>query len=221
MNTTFISMNGGASGPLAKAARVLALFAAAALLLTTAGCSGDDDTIDIVELEKSLVGVWWDEFEYSDVTETGVPFTRALLAVKADADHTGCIYLGLFDDTDDLPLAVYGGPQDAPFTWQLRPDGSLHLSIPALAEGRAAAVTRSADDYGGQMTDVSSTSMTCTTDQMTLTNGSYTGTLAKADASEEAEILNRLSMPPSAVSTNLSDEGAIGISDSPQGTWGR
>ena len=35
------------------------------------------------ELEQSLIGLWWDEFEYADVTEAGVPFSRVLLAVKA------------------------------------------------------------------------------------------------------------------------------------------
>ena len=68
-----------------------AMFAAVVLLLGMTGCKSEDDSpsYDLNVLEKSLIGVWWDEFEYSDVTETGVPFSRVLLAVKANADHTG------------------------------------------------------------------------------------------------------------------------------------
>lgn len=198
----------------------LATFAAAVLLLGMTGCSKDDQTpyINTAELEKSLVGVWWDEYEYADVTETGVPFTRVLLAIKADADHTGCIYLGLFDDTDDLPLAVYGGPKDAGFRWQLLPNGDLQLSDPI--SGETSVLTRSADSYANSMTDVSTANLTYDNNQVTMTNGSYSGTLAKADASQESDIWKKLSMPPSVINTNLNDE-VINISDSPQNAWGR
>ena len=76
---------------------------AAVLLLGTTACTSEDNpsTVDIDALERELVGLWWDEYEYADVTEAGVPFSRVLLAVVADADHTGCIYLGVFDDTSD------------------------------------------------------------------------------------------------------------------------
>ena len=110
--------------------KVLTMLAAAVLLLATTSCSKDDNTINVAELEKELVGVWWDEFEYADVTETGVPFTRVLLAIVADADHTGCIYLGVFDDSSDEPVAVYGGPDDAGFTWRLLEDGRVLLGDP-------------------------------------------------------------------------------------------
>ena len=71
--------------------RFLAMIAAAVLLLGMTGCTVEDNpsSSEIDVLEKSLVGVWWDEFEYADVTEAGVPFSRVMLAVKADADHTG------------------------------------------------------------------------------------------------------------------------------------
>jgi hypothetical protein len=199
----------------------LATFAAAVLLLGMTGCSKDDQApyINTAELEKSLVGVWWDEYEYADVTETGVPFTRVLLAIKADADHTGCIYLGLFDDTDDLPLAVYGGPKDAGFRWQLLPNGDLQLSDPV--SGETSVLTRSADSYANSMTDVSTANLTYDNNQVTMTNGSYSGTLVKADAGQETDIQKRLTMPTATLSTNLNGEGTVSISDNPQNTWGR
>lgn len=198
--------------------KVLTMLAAAVLLLATTSCSKDDNTINVAELEKELVGVWWDEFEYADVTETGVPFTRALLAIVADADHTGCIYLGVFDDTDDLPLAVYGGPEDAGFRWQLLPNGDLQLSDPV--SGETSVLTRSADSYANSLTNVSTANLTFDNNQVTMTNGSYSGTLAKADASQESDIWKKLSMPPSVININLNDE-VINISDSTQNAWGR
>ena len=200
--------------------KVLTMLTAAVLLLATTGCSKDEQSpyINTAELEKELVGVWWDEYKYADVTETGVPFTRVLLAVKADADHTGCIYLGVFDDTDDLPLAVYGGPEDAGFMWQLLPNGDLQLSDPV--SGETSVLTRSADSYANSLTNVSTANLTFDNNQVTMTNGSYSGTLAKADASQEADIQKRLTMPPSVINTNLNDE-VINISDSPQNAWGR
>ena len=198
--------------------KVLTMLAAAVLLLATTSCSKDDNTINVAELEKELVGVWWDEFEYADVTETGVPFTRVLLAIVADADHTGCIYLGVFDDTDDLPLAVYGGPEDAGFMWQLLPNGDLQLSDPV--SGETSVLTRSADSYANSLTNVSTANLTFDNNQVTMTNGSYSGTLAKADASQESDIWKKLSMPASVININLNDE-VINISDSPQNSWGR
>ena len=198
--------------------KVLTMLAAAVLLLATTSCSKDDNTINVAELEKELVGVWWDEYKYADVTETGVPFTRVLLAIVADADHTGCIYLGVFDDTDDLPLAVYGGPEDAGFRWQLLSDGRLLLSDPTT--GETTELTRSGDSYVDNMTDVSAANMTYTAHHVTMTNENYSGTLAKADASQESDIWKKLSMPPSVINSNLNDD-VINISDSPQNAWGR
>lgn len=175
--------------------KFFALFAVAALLVGMTACTKDDNpsSNNMEDLEKSLVGLWWDEFEYADVTEAGVPFSRVLLAVKADADHTGCIYLGVFDDTNDEPLAVYGGPEDAGFTWRLLADGRVQLSDPAT--GETYALTRGADgsSYGEGMTDVASTSVTYTDGGVTVTNGDYSGTLAKADADKAADIQETLS----------------------------
>ena len=131
----------------------LAVFAAAVLLMGTTGCSNEDSPspIDIEALEQSLIGVWWDEYQYADVTESGIPFSRVLLAVIVNADHTGCIYLGVFNDTSDEPLAIYGGPEEASFNWHLLADGSILLSDPVT--GETYALTRSADSsYGKDVT---------------------------------------------------------------------
>ena len=172
---------------------ILAMLALVALLLGAVGCSKDEDrdNIDIKALEASLVGLWWDEIEYADVTEAGVPFSRVLLAVKAAADHTGCIYLGVFDETGSEPLAVYGGPKDAGFNWRLQEDGSVVLSDPTTGESME--ITRAdGSSYGQGMTDVASTNVTYTGGDMTVTNTSYSGTLAKADAEKEADIEEKL-----------------------------
>lgn len=174
----------------------LILFAAAVLLLGTTGCSKDDDPapIDVSAAEKDLVGLWWDEFEYADVTEEGVPFSRALLVVEADEDHTGCIYLGVFNDTSDEPLAIYGGPKDAAFTWKLLEDGRIVLGDPETGETYplAPALTR-AGSYGNDMTNTSNTNLSYSNGSVTATNGSYSGTLTKANASTTANIEKKLS----------------------------
>lgn len=174
----------------------LTLFVAAVLLLSTTGCSKDDDPapIDVNAAEKDLVGLWWDEFEYADVTEEGVPFSRALLVVEADEDHTGCIYLGVFNDTSDEPLAIYGGPKDAAFTWQVRTDGTIVLGDPETGETYplAPALTR-AGSYGNDMTNTSNTNLSYSNGSVTATNGSYSGTLTKANASTTANIEKKLS----------------------------
>ena len=174
-------------------AQLFSILAAVALLLGMTGCSKDEDTpSNTTKLtEQDLVGLWWDEFEYADVTETGKPFTRALLAVKADADHTGCIYLGVFNDTGDEPVAVYGGPEDAGFTWKLLDDGKVQLGDPVT--GEAYLLTRAdGGSYGSQATDVASTQLTCAPDKLTMTNAGYSGTLVKANAEQAAAIEEKL-----------------------------
>lgn len=175
--------------------KFLAMFVAAAILLGMTGCKSDDNdsSTDISVLERELVGLWCDEFEYSGVTEAGVSFSSVLLAVKANADHTGCIYLGVFNAMSDKPVAVYGGPKNAGFKWRLLENGSLLLSNPETGENYA--LSRRADStesYGDSMTDVSNTSMSYTGGSVKVTNGDYSGTLAKLDASKGADIEERL-----------------------------
>ena len=202
--------------------KLLAIMAAAMLMLGMTACTNEDNpsTADIDALERELVGVWWDQFEYADVTETGVPFSRVLLAVIANADHTGCIYLGVFNDTSDEPLAIYGGPKDAPFTWHLLADGNIQLGDPVTGETYMLARTRAAggSSYGDNMTDVSKTSMTYTDGSVTVTNEDYSGTLVKADAVQAADIEKTLSK---LTNTNLGGNDDINISDTPQSIWGR
>ena len=191
-----------------KKFKFLAVLSVTTLLLGMTGCK-KESSINIQELEQSLVGLWWDEYEYKDVTEDGVPFSRVLLAVRADADHTGCIYLGVFDDNSDKPLVVYGGPVDAGFTWKLLSDGSLVLSDPT--SGESLLMTRAdGENYGDTITDVSGTSMIYTADGLTMNNVSYSGTLTKADVDEQTDIMGKVAGEVRPLSTaTASDYGKV------------
>lgn len=193
-----------------------ALFAAAMLLSGLTGCMRE---IDVKLAEQCLVGIWWDEYDYSDVTETGVPFDKVLLAVEADADHSGCIYLGLFDSKSDELVAVYGGPEEAGFKWELTSKGDIVLSDPV--SGESTVLTKAdGSSYGDNMTNVPGTTMTLSNNNLTLNNTSYSSTLTKADSGTEGEIKETLSMPFSALKTNLTD-GELSIKGIPGNTWAR
>lgn len=170
---------------------IISLLAVCFLL---AGVTGCQKTVNIKELEKELVGVWWDEYPYSDVTEEDVPFSNVLLAIIADEDHTGCIYLAVFDDAHSAPLAVYGGPKDAGFQWRLLENGSVELI--ASDSGENVVLTRadadSGSNYGNDMTNVSNTNVTYTDGNMTASNGNYSGTLTKADPNKQDDINKKL-----------------------------
>lgn len=194
---------------------IFRMFAAAALLLGTAGmfssCQGFIDavlgtedkpaqqqpaptpTVDIAALEKELVGLWWEEHDYTGVTETGATFNRVVMAVSIDEDHTGCIYMGVFaNDTDEEPLAVYGGYEDAGFTWKLLEDGRLQLGDPITGETHV--LTRGeGDSYGKNMTNVANTKISYSNDSVTVNNGSTTVPLTKASEAKAQEIEQKLS----------------------------
>jgi len=193
-------------------AKFYATLAAAILLLGMTDCTNEDNnaSTDMAVQEQSLIGLWWDEFEYADVTEEGVPFSRVLLAVQVDADHTGCIYLGVFNDTDYYPLAVYGGPEEAGFTWRLLADGSVVLGDPITGEDYVLTRTRGADgsSYGEGMTDVASTNVTYADNSVKLTNDNYSGELVKADAEQTADIEEKLQ---ALITTVNSGDTGIGI----------
>ena len=109
--------------------RILAMFATAVLLITLGGCKDKNENASgngLQELEQELVGLWYEEFPYEDVTEDGKPFNRALIAVEAKADHTGYIALAVFDDEFNEPLEVYGGPKS---NLMARPDGEPTGSV--------------------------------------------------------------------------------------------
>lgn len=173
--------------------KLLAVLAAVFLLGMT-GCSSSDDSTakDTKVLEQELAGLWWQEYECADFTEAGVPFSRAILAIKASPDHTGCLYLGVFDETSDEPLAVYGGPEDAGFSWQLLDDGKVQLTD--LATSVSKTISRASNgSYGEGMTDISKTNVTFSNGSITVNNGNHTGQLEKANAEKEADIQEKLS----------------------------
>ena len=187
-------------------------------------CSKDDkssSTIDKDVLEKSLVGLWWDEFEYADVTEKGEPFSRVLLAVDVAADHTGCIYLGVFDDVSDEAVAVYGGYEDTGFLWQLLDDGSLQLADPVTGETWALTRSDGGGNYVEKATDASSTKFTIVSGRIMMSNAGYSGKLAKANAQQKADIEKKLSGVSGSARTNLGNDDDINIDDTSQGEWGR
>lgn len=199
---------------------ITALFAASLLLSGLTGCNKNKE-IDIQQLEQSLVGVWWDQYEYSDVTETGVAFDKVLLAVKADANHSGCLYLGAYDSKSDALVAVYGGPEDAGFKWELTREGNIVLSDPATGESTVLTRADGGSSYGNDMTNVNGTNMTYTGGSVTVSNGSYSGMLTKADAGKEGEINEQFSALFSAILTNLASGDKFTIKDIPGNTWGR
>ena len=59
----------------------------------TACTSNDDNSVlsKQQEMEKSVVGLWYEEFEYKDVTENGKPFNRAFIIT--DMDNAGINYM--------------------------------------------------------------------------------------------------------------------------------
>ena len=92
----------------------------------------------------------------------------------------------------DEPLAIYGGPGEADFTWKLNTDGSLEFDEAVLARSLSRAMTRGDGNYGQNMTNVSSTKAAYGNGNVKLENGTYSGTLTKADAEKKADIDKKL-----------------------------
>ena len=147
-------------------------------------CSNDEDNSpalpSIKEMEQSLVGLWYEEFDYKDVTEDGKPFNRALIAVEAKEDHTGYVALAVFDDEFNEPLEIYGGPKDAPFTWQVTAEGHIILTDPNTGTSIASASTRS-DGNPNSYVDIGQIDMNCAQGQVTFSNASHKGSLSKVE----------------------------------------
>ena len=147
-------------------------------------CSNDEDNSpalpSIKEMEQSLVGLWYEEFDYKDVTEDGKPFNRALIAVEAKEDHTGYVALAVFDDEFNEPLEIYGGPKDAPFTWQVTAEGHIILTDPNTSMSIASASTRS-DGNPNSYVDIGQIDMNCAQGQVTFSNASHEGSLSKVE----------------------------------------
>ena len=204
--------------------KILFAMMAAVLLVGMASCSVEDNPVtgDIDALEKSLVGIWWDEYDYADVTEKGVPFTKVILVVQVDANHTGCLYLGAFNDTDYYPVAVYGGKENAGFKWALLDDGRVQLTDPKTGESYALARAATRGDgetsYGNNMTNVATTNVTYTDNNVKVTNDSYDGTLEKADIEQAADIEDKLQSRLTGVNSGNSGVGYSGHGDGPART---
>ena len=145
-------------------------------------CSDKDDNTDTrsqQELEESIIGLWQEEFEYKDVTEEGKPFNRALIVVETKADHTGYVALAVFDDEFNEPLEVYGGPKDAPFTWQVTAQGHITLSVPNAGSTMKSA-RRSNDGSHSNFVDIGQIKMNCApSGDITFSNSSHEGSLSK------------------------------------------
>jgi len=138
-------------------------------------------------LEESLVGLWYEDFDYEDVTEGGKPFNHALIAVETKADHTGYVALAVFDDEFNEPLEIYGGPKDAPFTWQVTADGHVILTDPNTGTSISSARTRG-DGSHNDFVDIGQINMNCTSGRVDFSNASHTGTLAKAGGNKNGLI---------------------------------
>jgi pimeloyl-ACP methyl ester carboxylesterase len=164
-------------------------FAAAVLLLGMGACTDKTDspaTSNQQKLEKSLIGLWYEDFEYNDVTEDGKPFNRALIAVEAKADHTGYVALAVFDDEFNEPLEIYGGPKDAPFTWQVTADGQITLTDPNTGTSMKVAATRGDENSNnnGNFVDIGQINMSCEQGKVAFSNASHEGSLTKAEGQQ-------------------------------------
>ena len=171
-------------------AKLFPILAAAVLLFGMSACTDKIDNSTLPsqqEMEKSLIGLWYEEFDYEDVTEDGKPFNHALIAVEAKADHTGYVALAVFDDVFNEPLEIYGGPKDAPFTWQVTAEGHIILTDPNTGTTYASARTRG-DGNHSDFVDIGQIKMNCTPGHVDFSNASYEGSLNKAGSDKNGMI---------------------------------
>ena len=162
--------------------KFLAIFATVVLLFGMSACKDNADNPAIPsqkEMEESLIGLWCESFDYEDVTEDGKPFNRALVVVEAKADHTGYAALAVFDDEFNEPLEIYGGPKDAPFTWQVTAEGQVILTDPNTGTSISTARTRG-DGSHNDFVDIGQIKMKSGTGSIAFSNATYEGTLTKA-----------------------------------------
>ena len=171
-------------------------------------CSDNNDNLALPsqqEIEQSLIGLWCEEFAYKDVTEDGKPFNRALIAVEAKEDHTGYVALAVFDDEFNEPLEIYGGPKDAPFTWQVTADGHVILTDPNSGAAIVSALTRS-EGNPGDMVDIGKIEMTCKSGSVTFSNTSHEGSLNKVESGKDDLIqdwMAKSTLPRACVTDNI------------------
>ena len=170
--------------------KFLAIFATIVLLFGMSACKDNADNPAIPsqkEMEESLIGLWCESFDYEDVTEDGKPFNRALIVVEAKADHTGYVALAVFDDEFNEPLEIYGGPKDAPFTWQVTAEGQVILTDPSTGTSISTARTRG-DGSHNDFVDIGQIKMKSGTGSIAFSNATYEGTLTKAGSNNNEMI---------------------------------
>ncbi len=170
--------------------KTIAILAISMLLLCIGACSDKDDNLALPsqqEMEESLVGLWYEEFDYKDVTEDGKPFNHALIAVEAKADHTGYVALAMFDDEFNEPLEIYGGPKDAPFKWQVTPEGHVTLTDPNTGTTIMSSHTRSGENHSN-FVNISQIEMNCASGSVAFSNTSHKGSLTKAESDKSSLI---------------------------------
>ncbi len=171
-------------------------------------CSSDDDSATSArqqELEKSLIGLWYEEFAYKDVTEEGKPFSRAIIAVEAKADHTGYVALAVFDDEFNEPLKIYGGPKKAAFTWKVTDGGHVVLTDPATGTTVVSAPTRSGSSHGSYV-DIDQINMNCSSGQLNYSSPSHDGSLTKAEGLENdllEDWMGKSTLPPACITDSI------------------
>ena len=166
--------------------KIFAMFATAVFLFGLNACKDDPAIPSQQEMEESLVGLWYEEFDYEDVTENGKPFNRALIALEAKADHTGYVALAVFDDEFNEPLEIYGGPKDAPFTWQVTPEGNVLLTDPNTGTTMS---TRGGGNHSN-FVDVGQIKMNCAQGDIAFSNASHEGSLTKVEGDKNGLILD-------------------------------
>ena len=161
--------------------KIFTIIATAVLLLGIGACKDKNDDTALPsqqEMEESLTGLWYEEFNYEDVTENGKPFNRALIVVETKADHTGYIALAVFDDVFNEPLEIYGGPKDAPFKWQVTDKGHITLTDPDTGTTIMSSRTGSKGNHNN-FVDIGQIEMNCTQGQIAYSSASHKGSLNK------------------------------------------
>ena len=136
------------------------------------------------EMEKDLIGLWYEDFDYKDVTEKGKPFNRAMITLEVKADHTGYVALSVFDDEFNEPLEIYGGPADAPFTWQITADGHVILDAPPTDNVLRSAETDSTGSHN-DFVDINQINLDCKQGTVNFSNTSHNGSLSKVEGGKD------------------------------------
>jgi len=136
------------------------------------------------EMEKNLIGLWYEDFDYKDVTEKGKPFNRAMITLEVKADHTGYVALSVFDDEFNEPLEIYGGPADAPFTWQITADGHVILDAPQTDNVLRSAETDSTGSHN-DFVDINQINLDCKQGTVNFSNTSHNGSLSKVEGGKD------------------------------------